>query len=77
MYRVTKYPNTIVASESDRCRRFDRGLFRKILPPVIAIVKWTNFFQLVEATQRVEQSLEENKPDKEWRQAFSISGQKR
>ncbi|KAA0060440.1 retrotransposon protein [Cucumis melo var. makuwa] len=63
------YPSTyceakrdeFLASESDRCRRFERGLRFEIRTPVTAIAKWTNFSQLVETALRVEQSITEEK----------------
>ncbi|KAA0060864.1 retrotransposon protein, putative, Ty3-gypsy sub-class [Cucumis melo var. makuwa] len=58
---LSRYIDVIVASESDRCRRFERGLRFEIRTPVIAIAKWTNFSQLVETALRVEQSITEEK----------------
>ncbi|KAA0037766.1 putative polyprotein [Cucumis melo var. makuwa] len=57
----SRYADVIVASESDRCRRFVRGLRFEIRTPVTAIAKWTNFSQLVETALRVEQSITEEK----------------
>ncbi|KAA0037768.1 reverse transcriptase [Cucumis melo var. makuwa] len=58
---LSRYANVIVASESDRCRRFERGLRFEIRTPVTAIAKWTNFSQLVETALRVQQSITEEK----------------
>ncbi|KAA0059506.1 uncharacterized protein E6C27_scaffold518G00110 [Cucumis melo var. makuwa] len=58
---LSRYVDVIVASESDRCRRFERGLRFEIRTPVTAIAKWTNFSQLVETAFRVEQSITEEK----------------
>ncbi|KAL4032686.1 hypothetical protein IC575_005767 [Cucumis melo] len=58
---LSRYAEMIVASESDRCRRFERGLRFEIRTPVTAIAKWTNFSQLVETALRVEQSIVEEK----------------
>ncbi|KAL0560470.1 hypothetical protein IC582_000875 [Cucumis melo] len=58
---LSRYADVIVASESDRCRRFERGLRFEIRTPVTAIPKWTNFSQLVETALRVEQSITEEK----------------
>ncbi|TYK14494.1 uncharacterized protein E5676_scaffold15G00050 [Cucumis melo var. makuwa] len=58
---LSRYVEMIVASESDRCRRFERGLRFEICTPVTAIAKWTNFSQLVETALRVEQSIVEEK----------------
>ncbi|KAA0060066.1 DNA/RNA polymerases superfamily protein [Cucumis melo var. makuwa] len=58
---LSRYADVIVASESDRCRRFERGLRFEIRTPVTAIAKWTNFSQLVETALRVEQSITEEK----------------
>ncbi|KAA0061889.1 DNA/RNA polymerases superfamily protein [Cucumis melo var. makuwa] len=55
------YADVIVASESDRCRRFERGLRFEIRTPITAIAKWTNFSHLVETALRVEQSIIEEK----------------
>ncbi|KAA0043589.1 uncharacterized protein E5676_scaffold2208G00290 [Cucumis melo var. makuwa] len=58
---LSRYADVIVASESDRCRRFERWLHFEILTPVTAIAKWTNFSQLVETALRMEQSITEEK----------------
>ncbi|KAA0055470.1 DNA/RNA polymerases superfamily protein [Cucumis melo var. makuwa] len=58
---LSRYAEMIVASESDRCRRFERGLRFELRTPVTAIAKWTNFSQLVETALRVEQSIVEEK----------------
>ncbi|KAL0549329.1 hypothetical protein IC582_013810 [Cucumis melo] len=58
---LSRYADVIVASESDRCRRFERGLRFEIRTPVTAIAKWTNFSQLVETVLCVEQSMTEEK----------------
>ncbi|TYK15340.1 uncharacterized protein E5676_scaffold16974G00010 [Cucumis melo var. makuwa] len=58
---LSRYADVIVASESDRCRRFERGLRFEIRTPVTTITKWTNFSQLVETALRVEQSITEEK----------------
>ncbi|KAA0037886.1 Gag protease polyprotein-like protein [Cucumis melo var. makuwa] len=58
---VAEYADSIVASESDRYRRFERGLRFEIRTPVTAIAKWTNFSQLVKIALRVEQSITEEK----------------
>ncbi|KAA0059550.1 reverse transcriptase [Cucumis melo var. makuwa] len=59
--KLSRYADVIVASESDRCRRFERGLCFEIRTPVTAIAKWTNFSQLVETDLRVEQSITKEK----------------
>ncbi|KAA0043142.1 Gag protease polyprotein-like protein [Cucumis melo var. makuwa] len=58
---LSRYADVIIVSESDRCRRFERGLRFEIRTPVTAIAKWTNFSQLVETALRVEQSITEEK----------------
>ncbi|TYK27372.1 uncharacterized protein E5676_scaffold325G00500 [Cucumis melo var. makuwa] len=58
---LLQYAEMIVASESDRCRRFKRGLRFEICTPLTAIAKWTNFSQLVETALRVEQSIVKEK----------------
>ncbi|TYK29096.1 DNA/RNA polymerases superfamily protein [Cucumis melo var. makuwa] len=58
---LSRYTDVIVASESDRCQRFERGLRFEIRTPVTTIAKWTNFSQLVETSLRVEQSIAEEK----------------
>ena len=58
---LSRYAEMIVASESDRCRRFERGLRFEIRTPVTAIDKWMDFSQLVETALRVEQSIVEEK----------------
>ncbi|TYK27290.1 DNA/RNA polymerases superfamily protein [Cucumis melo var. makuwa] len=58
---LSRYADVIVASESDRCRRFERGLHFEIRTPITAIAKWTNFSQLVETALHVEQSITEEK----------------
>ncbi|KAA0062248.1 DNA/RNA polymerases superfamily protein [Cucumis melo var. makuwa] len=58
---LSRYADVIVASESDRCRRFERGLHFEIRTPITAIAKWTNFSQLVETAFHVEQSITEEK----------------
>ncbi|KAL0536830.1 hypothetical protein IC582_025792 [Cucumis melo] len=58
---LSRYADVIIASESDRCRRIERGLRFEIRTPVTAIAKWTNFSQLVETALRVEQSIKEEK----------------
>ncbi|KAL0536718.1 hypothetical protein IC582_025678 [Cucumis melo] len=51
---LSLYADVIVASESDRCRRFERGLRFEIRTPVTATAKWTKFSQLVETAFHVE-----------------------
>ncbi|KAA0063211.1 hypothetical protein E6C27_scaffold205G00190 [Cucumis melo var. makuwa] len=58
---LSQYADVIVASESDRCQRFERGLRFEIRTSVTTIAKWTNFSQLVETALRVEQSITEEK----------------
>ncbi|KAA0035808.1 DNA/RNA polymerases superfamily protein [Cucumis melo var. makuwa] len=58
---LSRYADVIIASESDRCRRFERGLRFEIRTPVTAIAKWTNFSQLVETALHVEQSITKEK----------------
>ncbi|KAA0025985.1 reverse transcriptase [Cucumis melo var. makuwa] len=58
---LSRYAEMIEASDSDRCRRFERGLRFEIRTPVTAISKWTNFSQLIETVLRVEQSIVEEK----------------
>ncbi|KAA0054814.1 reverse transcriptase [Cucumis melo var. makuwa] len=58
---LSRYADVTVASESDRCRRFEKGLRFERRTPVTAIAKWTNFSQLVETALRVEQSITEEK----------------
>ncbi|KAA0046418.1 uncharacterized protein E6C27_scaffold149G001630 [Cucumis melo var. makuwa] len=55
------------------CRRFERGLCYEIHTLVTAIAKWLNFFQLVETTLRVEQSIAEGKLAVEPSHEVSIS----
>ncbi|TYK11284.1 uncharacterized protein E5676_scaffold227G001430 [Cucumis melo var. makuwa] len=55
------YADVIVASKSDRCRRFKRGLHFEIHTTVTAIAKWINFFELVETALHVEKSITEEK----------------
>ncbi|TYK29162.1 DNA/RNA polymerases superfamily protein [Cucumis melo var. makuwa] len=56
-----KYAEMIVAFESDRCCRGERGLRFEKRTPVTAITKWMDFSQLVETALRVEQSIVEEK----------------
>ncbi|KAA0062255.1 putative Retrotransposon protein [Cucumis melo var. makuwa] len=58
---LSRYADVIVASESNRCRRFERGLRFEIRTPVTAIAKWMNFSQLVETALRLEQSITNEK----------------
>ncbi|KAA0044984.1 retrotransposon protein, putative, Ty3-gypsy subclass [Cucumis melo var. makuwa] len=58
---LSRYANAIVTFESDRCRRFERGLHFEIRTPFIAIAKWMDFSQLVETAFRVEQSITKEK----------------
>ncbi|TYK29666.1 uncharacterized protein E5676_scaffold64G00090 [Cucumis melo var. makuwa] len=51
---LSRYADVIMASESDKCRRFERGLRFEIRTPVTSIAKWTGFSQLVETGLRVE-----------------------
>ncbi|KAE8646811.1 hypothetical protein Csa_023598 [Cucumis sativus] len=50
---LSPYTKAIVAFESDRCKRFERGLRQEIRTLIIAIAKWTNIFQLVEIVLQV------------------------
>lgn len=50
----------MVATEEERCRRFERGLHKKIRTPVMVLGLRSDFSQLVETTLRVEQSLEKD-----------------
>ncbi|KAA0042134.1 DNA/RNA polymerases superfamily protein [Cucumis melo var. makuwa] len=70
---LSRYADVIVASESDRCRRFERGLRFEIRTPVTAIAKWTNFSQLVETALHVEQSITEEKSAVELSRGTSIA----
>ena len=45
---LSQYADVIVASELDRCRRFERGLRSEIRTHVTTIANWSNFSQLVE-----------------------------
>ncbi|KAA0040422.1 retrotransposon protein, putative, Ty3-gypsy sub-class [Cucumis melo var. makuwa] len=69
----SQYADVIMASESDRCRRFEIGLRFEIRTPVTAITKWTSFSQLVELTLRVEQSIIEEKSAMELSHGTSIA----
>ena len=51
---LSRYANVILASESERCQRFEKGFCFEIRTPVIAITKWTDFSQLVETAIHVE-----------------------
>lgn len=63
-----------MASESDRCRKFERGLHHEIRTLITAIAKWIYFSQLVETALRVEQSIEEEKSASEPSRGASIAG---
>lgn len=56
---------TILADETDRCKRFKEGLRKEICSPVTASVEWTDFTKLVESAMRVNKSLLEEKIEKE------------
>uniref|UniRef100_A0A9I9E5N6 Retrotransposon gag domain-containing protein n=1 Tax=Cucumis melo TaxID=3656 RepID=A0A9I9E5N6_CUCME len=71
--KLSRYADVIVASESDRCRRFERGLRFEINTPVTTIAKWTNFSQLVETALHVEQSITEEKSAVELSRGTSIA----
>ncbi|TYK07722.1 uncharacterized protein E5676_scaffold105G001490 [Cucumis melo var. makuwa] len=58
---LSRYADVIVAFESDRCRRFERGLRFEIRTQVTAITKWMNFSLLVKTALRLEQSVAEEK----------------
>ncbi|TYK02477.1 uncharacterized protein E5676_scaffold1738G001060 [Cucumis melo var. makuwa] len=58
---LSRYVDVIVAFESDKFRRFERGLCFEVRTPVTAIAKWTNFSQLVETALQVAQSITEEK----------------
>ncbi|TYK22470.1 retrotransposon protein, putative, Ty3-gypsy subclass [Cucumis melo var. makuwa] len=58
---LPRYADVILASESDRCRRFERRLHFEIRTPITSIDKWTNFSQLVETALHVEHSITEEK----------------
>lgn len=64
--KLSRYAETIVAYENDRCRQFKRELTRRLVT-VTAIARWTDFSQLVETTLRVKQSLMEEEEHKEKR----------
>ncbi|TYK18167.1 uncharacterized protein E5676_scaffold411G00990 [Cucumis melo var. makuwa] len=70
---LSRYADVIVAFESDRCRRFERGLHFEICTPVTAIAKWTNFSQLVETAFRMEQSITEAKSTVEFSRGTSTA----
>ncbi|TYJ96577.1 DNA/RNA polymerases superfamily protein [Cucumis melo var. makuwa] len=70
---LSRYADVIVASESDRCRRFERELRFEIRTPITTIAKWTNFSQLVETALRVEQSITEEKSAVELCRGTSIA----
>lgn len=40
---LSRYTDVIVASESERCRRFETGLHFEIRTLVTSIAKWTKF----------------------------------
>ncbi|TYK29120.1 hypothetical protein E5676_scaffold120G002610 [Cucumis melo var. makuwa] len=58
---LSRYADVIVAFESDKCQRFERGLRFEIRTLITAIAKWTNVSELVETVLRVEQSIIEEK----------------
>ncbi|KAA0064282.1 uncharacterized protein E5676_scaffold264G00180 [Cucumis melo var. makuwa] len=70
---LSRYADVIMASESDRCQRFERGFDFEIRTPVTAIAKWTNFSQLVEIALCVEQSITEEKSTVELSRGTSIT----
>ncbi|KAA0052004.1 Transposon Ty3-I Gag-Pol polyprotein [Cucumis melo var. makuwa] len=74
---LSRYADVIVASELDRCRRFERGLHSEIRTPVTTIGKWSNFSQLVETALRVEQSITEGKSTVELKEGTNSARQKR
>lgn len=57
MKGLSTYVHSIIADESNRCKRFEEGLRREIRTPVTASVKWKEFSKLVEAAMRVEKNL--------------------
>ncbi|KAA0061217.1 zf-CCHC domain-containing protein [Cucumis melo var. makuwa] len=58
---LPQYADVYMASESDRCRRFERGLHFEICTPVTDITKWIDFPELMETTLHMEQSMTEEK----------------
>lgn len=48
----------------ERCKRFERGLRKKIRAPVTTSSEWMEFSKLVEAAVRVEKSLAGGTPGK-------------
>ncbi|TYK29885.1 uncharacterized protein E5676_scaffold208G001400 [Cucumis melo var. makuwa] len=56
---LSRYVNVIMASESDTCRRFERGLRFEIRTPVTAIVD--KISKSVETALLIEQSITEEK----------------
>lgn len=71
--KLSRYAETIVAYENDRCRQFKRWLTRRFVT-VTTIAKWTDFSQLVETALRVKQSLmEEEEPEEKRKQVVTIT----
>jgi len=58
---LSKYATTVIADETDQCKRFEEGLREEIRTPVTASVECMDFSRLVEAAMRVERSLMEKK----------------
>lgn len=40
--KLSRYAEMVIVSESDRCKRFERGLRKEIQTHVTAIAKWSN-----------------------------------
>ncbi|KAA0054060.1 retrotransposon protein, putative, Ty3-gypsy subclass [Cucumis melo var. makuwa] len=59
--KLSRYADVIMASESDKCQRFGKGLRFEIRTPVTTIAKWMDFSQSVETVLLVEQSIIEEK----------------
>ena len=51
--KLSWYGEVIVASKSDICRRFKRGMRKEICTLVTTIAKWSDFLRLVETDLRV------------------------
>ena len=74
---LSKYVGSIIETEEERCRKFEKGLSKEICTLVTVVAARTNFSQLIITTLRVEESLEEDEPEEEQRQDTSINKHQR
>ena len=63
--QLSMYATSVIEDDAERCKRFKEGLREEIRTFMTACADWIDFSKLVDASLRVEKSLNERKREKE------------